>query len=513
MSIPASHIVAVSSRVLSGGSADLETNGLLLTKNTLIPAQTPAVTFTTASDVAAMFGAESVEAQFAQQYFTGCENQQMSPLAVVIARRVDVAAPAWIRSASLTVDLADLKKVTDGKLTLAINGEPKSAESVDFSECTSLSECAETLATALTGVTGTYDSNLNAITLTTESTGAEATIDFPSAVAAASVGAGVVGVSQLDAEGTDLGALLGLTQEAGAVISQGAAAMTPSENLDAISSVTRNWVGFTTAYEAEFEEAQGLAAWADINDDYVYFDWTLDEKCLNQLTQSTTKPAQLMENFNCTACIFGDWHEAAFALGIGASIAWDRNQGMKVWFAKATTGISPRITSEAEANALEAIRCSYFGEFATRNAQFDFFNRGTLASTLYGFIDVLYGSIVLRNWIQRSCMDGFKQTNRVPYNARGEALIRAWIQDSINRALQCGIIDAGLELSSSQEAQLMQETADESVVNALFINGYWVGISMPAANARADRGAPTVSVIYAYAGGVQKLDCEVLAVI
>ena len=118
MSIPASHIVAVSSRVLSGGSADLETNGLLLTKSSLIPAQTPAVTFTTASDVAAMFGAESVEAQFAQQYFTGCENQQMSPLAVVIARRVDVAAPAWIRSASLTVDLADLKKVTDGKLTL-----------------------------------------------------------------------------------------------------------------------------------------------------------------------------------------------------------------------------------------------------------------------------------------------------------------------------------------------------------------------------------------------------------
>ena len=74
-------------------------------------------------------------------------------------------------------------------------------------------------------------------------------------------------------------------------------------------------------------------------------------------------------------------------------------------------------------------------------------------------------------------------------------------------------IDAGLELSSSQEAQLMQETADESVVNALFINGYWVGISMPAANARADRGAPTVSVIYAYAGSIQRLECEAVSVI
>lgn len=497
MSIPASHIVAVSSRVLSGGSADLETNGLLLTKSALIPAQTPAVTFTTASDVAAMFGAESIEARFAQQYFTGCENQQMSPLALVVARRIDEAAAAWIRGASVTATLAELKEVTDGALKITVDGTEKTASSVDLSEATSLSDVATKVATAITGVTGTYDSNLNAFTFTSSTTGVESTMGFASA----------------GDSGTDLSALLGLTEAAGAVLSQGVAAMTEAQNLDAISTVTRNWVGFTTAYEAELEEAQGLAAWADINDDYVYFDWTLDDKCLNQLTQSTTKPAQLMDNYNCTACIFGDWHEAAFALGIGASIAWDRNQGMKVWFAKATTGISPRITSEAEANALEAIRCSYFGEFATRNAQFDFFNRGTLASTLYGFIDVLYGSIVLRNWIQRSCMDGFKQTNRVPYNARGEALIRAWIQDSINRALQCGIIDAGLDLSESQKAQLMQETADESVVNALFINGYWIGITMPAANVRADRGAPVVSVYYAYAGSVQTLRAEVSAVI
>ena len=58
MTIPASHIVKVSPRVISGGSADLETNGMLLTKSALIPSGIPALEFTLASEVASYFGDE-----------------------------------------------------------------------------------------------------------------------------------------------------------------------------------------------------------------------------------------------------------------------------------------------------------------------------------------------------------------------------------------------------------------------------------------------------------------------
>jgi hypothetical protein len=498
MSISASHIVALSSRVIAGGGNDLETNGLLLTKSALLPTGTPAMLFSTAEAVSELFGPESDEAAFAQQYFTGVTNAQAPVRTLVIGRRIDEDAAAWIRGGSFDADLAALKAVTDGALKITVDGSDKTATSVDLSEATSLSQVAEIVATAITGVTGSYDSNTNTFTFTSSTKGETSTIGYASA----------------GDDGTDLSAMLGLTKETGAVLSQGAVAQTETQTMDTICEVTRNWVGFTTIWETELEEAKAFAAWTDATgDDYCYFDWSEDENQLNQLTQESTKAAQLMGLYNCTAFLYGDWRDAAFALAVGASIAWNRTQGMKTWFAKTASGITPRITNESAANALEAIRVNYTGDFATRNDQFTFFNRGTLASDLYGFIDVLYGSIYLRSAIQTSCMAGFQAINRSPYNARGEAFIRAWCQDPINRCLNNGVIDTGLELNESQRMQILNETGSDDVLNDLYAKGYWIGVSLPDAAGRADREEPIVTVYYCYAGSIQRLDCEVTAVI
>ena len=501
MTIPASHIVKVSPRVIGGGSKDLETLGMLLTKSALLPSGAPAQEFLKASDVASVFGDESDEAKFAQQYFTGVTNQQRAPRALVIGRCMTESGAAWVRSAPLSVTLEDLKKVTDGHINIVVNGETKGDTEINLAQVTSLSDVAAKLAEALGGLTGAYDGNQGAIILTTTATGKDATISF------------TTDNSVVESASTDLNALLGLTLDAGAVVSPGYDALTASAALDAICSVTRNWVGFTSIWEATLEEAEGFAAWADIDDDYVYFDWTTDRRATNPQTSALTKPAKLMDRFNCTAALFGESYDiAAFALACGASIAWDRYQGMKVWFAKGASNLSTAVTDEAEANALEAIRCSYYGNFATRNARFNFFNRGTLASDFYGFIDVLYGSIYLRNSIQRSCMDGFKALNRVPYNAAGQALISAWLQDPINACLNNGVIDTGMQLDESQKAQIMQELGTD-ISTRLFTNGFYYQIEMPAANVRADRGSPVVSCYYAYAGSVQALNVEVVSVL
>lgn len=516
MAISAQHLVAMSARVIAGGGNDLETNGLLLTKNAVLPASQPAMIFSSAQAVSDLFGPEAVETEFAQQYFTGVENQQKGVTALVVARRIDADAPAWIRGGVLDADLSAFKTITNGSMTIQINGEDKTVSALDLSSATSLSDVATKVAEAITGVTGTYDSNQNMFTFTTETVGSEATIGYASDAAQAAVGMAVVGEEKVSAavEGVSLASLLGLTKDDGAILSQGVMKQTEAENLDAVCEVTRNWVGFTTIWEAELEEAQAFAAWADgSGDDYVYFDWTTDEKTTSQLTQSETKPAKLMDTYNCTACLYGNWRDAAFALAVGASIAWERTQGMKVWFAKNASGITPIVTSETQADALELIRCNYTGEFATRNDSFRFFNRGTLTSDLYGFIDVLYGSIYLKSAIQTSCMNGFQQTNRVPYNARGEAFIRAWCQDPINRCLNNGVIDTGLSLNETQRVQIMNETGSENVIQEIQSKGYWIGVSLPDAAGRAQREAPYVTVYYAYAGGVQKLQCEAVAVI
>ena len=479
MSLPASRIVAVSPRVISGGGSDLETNGLLLTKNTVLPASTPAVAFSSTADVSAMFGAEAEETAFAQQYFSGVQNQQSAPKSLVIARRVTEADGAWIRGGELSVTLEALKKITDGSFKISVGGQDKKAASINLSSAASLSDAATKIATAISGVKGTYDSNLNAFTFTTDTKGKAATIGY---------------ASKSDS-GTDLSEMLGLTQAA--VVSQGVDAMTEAANMEAVCAVTRNWVGFTTLWEAELEEIEALAAWADIYDDFVYFPWSSDKNLESTLTASNGALAKIVDKYDVVVPIyFPTWGLSAMAMACGASIAWNRTQGMKTWFAKYASGLSPNVLEESVANALESNRINFIGQYATRNDQFQFFNRGTLSSDFYGFVDVLYGSIYLRSAIQTSCMSGFKNVNRVPYNAAGEALIRAWCQDPINRCI-------------------MQETGDdgEDVIRAITSKGYWLGITLPDAAGRANREAPSVTIFYAYAGSVQALSAEVIAVI
>lgn len=486
MSINANRLVSISPRVIAGGSADLETNGLVLSKSALIPANPAGVSFSSAAAVADYFGAESAEADFARQYFSGVNNQQKGVSTLWVGRRVDAAASAWLRGVP-SVSLADLKKVKDGSLKVTLNGTDKVVTGVDFSSAKTWSDIATTLATAITGVSGAYDSNLKALTFTTTATGADA--DISVAVPAGS--------------GTDVSASLGLTEGTGAVASPGSEALTPAANMDAICAASMNWVGFTTLYEADEAEALALAAWADINDDFVYFDWQKDPAMLSSLTNQACKAAKLAD-YNCAAALYGDAQDAAFYLAIGASIDWSREQGIKTWFAKTTSGLSPNVLSDAQADALDSIRCNYLGKFATRNADFKLLNRGYLTGKLYGFIDCLYGMIWFKARLQRSIMDGMVAVNRAPYTPKGYALVSAWMLDPINAAKKNGIIDTGLLLSESQKAQIANEVGQD-ISDTLFAQGYWYRVEDPDASVRADRGTPVIDLFFTYAGSIQRV--------
>ena len=111
MSINANRLVSITPRIIGAGSADLETNGLLLTQNALIPADSPALEFVTAATVGNYFGAESPEADFANQYFSGVNNQQKAINRLFVARRINADAAAWIKSAPITAQLSELTAI------------------------------------------------------------------------------------------------------------------------------------------------------------------------------------------------------------------------------------------------------------------------------------------------------------------------------------------------------------------------------------------------------------------
>lgn len=499
MSIKAGYLVAITPRTISAGASDLETNGMLLTKSALLPSGTPAMAFASATAVAAFFGDASDEAVFAQQYFTGLTNQQKAPTSLVIGRRIDEDAPAWIRGGAISADLAAFKKVTDGAMKITIDGAEKTATAVDLSSANSLSEVVQTIATALTGCTGSYDSTTNTFTFTSSTDGASSTVSYASA----------------GDDGTDLSAMLCMTQAEGAVLSQGVDAMTEAATLDAIRAVTANWAQFTTLWEVtEQDEAEAYAAWADIDDDYVYVFWSSDRNMESTLTQDSTIAKALQDKYNCVFMIYSlDFSTAAFALAYPATIKWDATQGMKVIFGKSASGLSPMVTDEQVATALDDLGVSYVGQFATRNDEFTIANRGELTGSMYGFYDTLIGSIWLRSKLQTSIMNGFATVNRAPYNSVGYTMLKSWCQDPITQAKNAGVIDEGLSLSESQKSQILQETGDSEAVGELQSKGYFLQILDPGASVRAQRGSPVAALYYAYGGSIQKVELPVTAVL
>jgi hypothetical protein len=114
--------------------------------------------------------------------------------------------------------------------------------------------------------------------------------------------------------------------------------------------------------------------------------------------------------------------------------------------------------------------------------------------------------------MQVSIMNGLTQAGRVPYNERGYTLIRAWLQDPINRAKNNGTIDAGVSMSESQKAQVYNETGKD-LSNELFTEGYAVLVEDAGAAVRVGRQSPNISVYYTYGGSINRVEVASTAIL
>ena len=493
--IPASYIVAINPRLIPAGGTDLEFNGLFLTENALIPADAPLMAFTSAETVSAFFGETSNEYAAAAQYFLGYNNSFAKPRRLMFGRRISAAVGAWIRGAKYMGTLADVKAITSGAMTITINGGEISITSIDFSAVTSYSDAATVLETALdaelTGVTVAFSSLTGAFQINSPATGATETIGF--------------------ATGT-IAELLNLTATSGAVLSQGSDALTQTANMNAIKAQSQNWVTFTTLYTATDTEHLGLASWASSQGiEYLYVGWTNDARLLVQGGNSDIASQIEAAEYGATALVYDNVMVAAFVLGCAASINWERYQGTINFAFKHADGLAATVTDETTAALLDAKGVAYVGKFATRNDNFTFLYPAAMFGR-YGFIDAFVNTIWLKNVMQVSIMNGLTNAGRVPYNDRGYALIRAWLQDPVNRATNNGVIDPGVTLSESQKAQIYNETGKD-LTTELWTQGYAILVEDAGAAVRVGRNSPNISVYYTYGGSVNRIEVASTAVL
>lgn len=146
--IPASEIVAVNPSVLSAGGSALDVIGLMLTNSTRAPIGT-VQSFPTAAAVQLYFGAGSTEATLAANYFSGFDNAQKLPGALLFAQYNQSAVAAYIRGGDISAyTLAQLQAIS-GTLTVIMDGDTRTAGSLNLSAATSFSSGAAIIQTAL----------------------------------------------------------------------------------------------------------------------------------------------------------------------------------------------------------------------------------------------------------------------------------------------------------------------------------------------------------------------------
>lgn len=619
MSIPASQIVTVNPRLLKPGGTDLEFNGLLLSKSASIPSSQFVLPFPDPESVGDYFGLESDEYKASVVYFNGYNNSFKKPRAFYVALRNDEARGAFIRGgafgalvsdtlASLktitsgdisvrlgmgtmtatgvdlsaatsmseigtiltsalspattpatagtltsgAITVADLTAVTDGAFSIDVDGVTQAVSGLDFSAATDFASVAAVLQAALTGCT--VAATADGVVITSSTTGASSTVSYAvspatgtdvSALLALTEATGAVAVAGTDPvtptdsvtvtysslfdaftltstttgaeSGVDyaigsLASALNLTEETGAVLSAGLDAMTETENMEAILDLTENFVCFTTVWNATKEEVLAYGQWAS-GKGVAYLFVFHDDSPLNLQANSTATIAAAVKaaNIGATAGVYGGLEYAAMILGTAASIDWDRRQGVITFAFKSQDGVPANVIKGVDATNLKAQGLNFMGDYATRNDNFVFMYPGSMFGS-WTWIDTYLNACWLNNALQVAIMAGFQQTPRVPYNDEGYTLIRSWCLDPIKRGLYSGIIDQGVTLSESQKAELYRE-AGRDISGELVTEGYVLQIVDPSPAVRQKRESPEASLWYEYGGSVHRLDLASTAVV
>ena len=485
MTIPASDIVVVNPGVLTSGGNPLGLNGVILSKNVLLP--TAAVrSFASADAVSSFFGASSTEYALAQTYFLGFDNSTVKPTVLYFSPFVDVDRAAWLQSGSFAgFTLAQIQALT-GVLTVTVDGVAFTSATINLSAASSFTNAATLIAAGFTGSgkpTCAWNAVNSTFTLTSTTTGASSTITF--------------------ATGT-LSTGLKFTSATGAILSQGDVADTPATAMDMLKGQTQNWASFMTLWEPITADKTLFAVWVNAqNQRYVYVAWDTDAQAIVNGSTSCFGYLAKTAAYDAVEVVYNTAALAAFQLGTIASVDFSRLNGRITSAFKSQSGFTATVTDQQIAANLLANGYSFYGSYATANTQFNFLYNGQISGK-WKWLDTFIDQVYLNSQFQLALLSLLTSVKSIPYNQAGYSLIRAAMIDPIAAALNFGSIRTGVVLSASQIAQV-NSAAGVDAATIIQQQGYYLQILDPGAQVRGNRGTPVINFWYTDGGAVQKI--------
>lgn len=482
-SIPASQIVSVNPAVLSSGGSPLALNAVFLSKHENIP-NGEALLFATAESVGDYFGMTSAEYKAAQIYFKGFDGSTKKPGRLYFyAVNSGNEAGALIGSSLKSISLDELKSIS-GNLTVSIDGQAKTASNLNLSAATGFSDAAAKIGSALTGVTVQFNEQLQAFKIVSGTTGKNSKVSFATGTAA-------------DA--------LGLSENAGARISNGTVKESVDETMAGLTASTLNFATFTTIYEPAFDEKLEFAKWSNLqNERFMYVGWGKERVALNPGNKTGLGPRLKEMQYSGVCPVYGGLDKAAFLCGAIASIDFTEREGRITMAFKGQSGLEVDINDATEAKILQENGYNFYGAWATANDRFLFLYPGQLPGK-WKWIDNYINQIRLNSQLQLALMTLLTSSKSVPYNAVGRAMQRAACQDAINEALNFGSIRAGVELSEQQRAIVNNESGVDAAAQ-IEGRGYYLHVGKASPQTRGNRESMPMKLWYTDGGSVHAIN-------
>jgi hypothetical protein len=480
-------------------------NGLVLTQSLLMPTGT-VLSFASANSVSNFFGPASAEYAYASVYFAGYVNCTQFPSAILFAPYNAAARAGWLQSGSLAGVALTALQGYSGTLTITFAGVPETSGSINLAGVASQALMAAAIQAGFTSPSFSvaWDSINSTFVFTSTATGATETIAF--------------------ASGT-LAAELFLTQATGATLSQGAAADTPATAMNNVVAVSQNWASMSYIVEPVLSDKEGFAAWFSAqNGQYGAVIWDTD---VQASVQGATEPFGVVaktNNYNAVMAIGGDPasgtlssivpNVAAFVQGMIASVNYSQRQGSIALSGKSanSASVAPTCASLQTYTNLLANGYSCYGSFASRNQDFTFFSNGNMPGNI-PWANLFFDQVWLNAQLELALINLYTTVNKIPYDPFGYGLVKAALvgqnntgsptdNGPLNNALNNGVIETGVELSSSQAAAINAAAGVSNAASLVQNNGYFLQILDPGATARAASQTPIINLWYASGGAV-----------
>ena len=376
-------------------------------------------------------------------------------------------------------------------------------------------------ASGTVGGAGTYvlSGGSQTVSATTVSAG-PMTIVYDSIASAFLITGGTPGaVSTIAYVSGTLAAGINLTAVTGAVLSQGAAAATPSAFMNALILQTTNWASFCTLFNPDsyvtpsnsYGNANKLLfmQWNNTqNNGFLYACWD------NDATPTTTVPATsslgylasaTQLNLSGTALIYDPTNEglAPFLCGLIASINFNATNGNINPTYRTQSGLAATVTNQTVMTNLQANGYNCMVAVATNAQGFTYFWNGQVTGS-WLWLQPFINQIWLNASFQLNLMQLLTSALSIPYNSTGNGMITAALMTPINNAINFGAIQPGIPLSMLQIAQI-NTAAGTPIDSVLSTRGWYLQIGAATAAQRQARGTPPINFWYNDGGSIQQI--------